>query len=233
MAAFVSPILLVDEDLALAAFLAAYLGRQGFSAHVENDVDRGVVEALSGNYAMAVFEDAMPESKGSDALKRIRAQSELPVLMMTAGGGHQHGVAALELGADGYVAKPCTARELCARIRSILRRTQALNSEVRSPRTLVCGGLVLWPQQRRVEWNGEPLPLTSTEFSLLEALLRHAGRPVSKRDLSLLALGRSFTKDDRRVDVHVSSIRRKLCALMDGRSLIRAVQGQGYRLLGE
>jgi len=227
MADFVNPILLVDEDLALAAFLAAYLEREGFSAHVENDVDRGVSEALSGNYVMAVFEDAVPELKGSDALKRIRAQSELPVLMMTGGGGDQHCVAALDLGADGYVAKPCTPRELCARIRSILRRTQTLNSDVRSPRALVCGGLTLWPQQRRVEWNGEPLPLTSTEFSLLEALLRHAGRPVSKRDLSLIALGRSFTKDDRRVDVHVSSIRRKLCALMDGRSLIRAVHGQG------
>jgi two-component system, OmpR family, response regulator len=93
--------------------------------------------------------------------------------------------------------------------------------------------LTFWPEQRRAEWRGEPLPLTSTEFSLLEAFLRHAGRPVSKRDLSRYALGRVLARNDRRVDVHLSSIRRKLYAHVDGRSLIRAVHGKGYRLLEE
>jgi DNA-binding response OmpR family regulator len=219
--------LLIGGDLPRAAVLAEYLEREGLSAHIESDVRRGVAKANSGAYVMAIVEDAR-------ALQGIRAQGELPVLVTTAanrGDGALDCVAALELGADAVVEKPCTPRELCARIRAILRRMQAPYAS--SPKHLVCGGLALWPEQRRAEWRGEPLRLTSTEFSLLEALLRHAGQPVSKRDLSLIALGRSFTKQDRRVDVHVSSIRRKLCAVMDGRMLIRAVPGLGYRLQGE
>jgi DNA-binding response OmpR family regulator len=222
-----SPILLIGGDLPRAAILAEYLEREGLSAHIESDVRRGIAKANSGGYVMAIVDDAR-------ALQGIRARSELPVLVTTGandGTGALDCVAALELGADAVVEKPCTPRELCARIRAILRRMQA--TPAGSPRNLVCGGLILWPEQRRAEWRGEPLPLTSTEFSLLETLLRHAGQPVSKRDLSLVALGRSFTKHDRRVDVHVSSIRRKLCAVMNGRSWIRAVQGQGYRLQGE
>jgi DNA-binding response OmpR family regulator len=91
----------------------------------------------------------------------------------------------------------------------------------------------MWPEQRRAEWVGQPLVLTSTEFSVLELLLRHAGRPVSKGDLSEHALGRPLTRHDRSIDVHVSSVRRKLGLLADGRSRIQAVHRQGYQLLKE
>lgn len=240
-----NPILFIDGDIRVAATLAGYLEGQGFTVHIESDLDRGVTEALSGNYGMAVLGDVPVESRGAveqhgttesygaQALRRIRGQSELPVLMMSAGRGSMDCIAALELGADGYVAKPCTPRELSARIRSILRRMLSAEPYDRPPRALLSGGLTLWPEQRRAEWRGEPLSLTSTEFSLLEALLRHVGRPVSRRDLSHYALGRVLARNDRRVDVHLSSIRRKLCAHVGGRSLIRAVHGKGYRLLEE
>jgi len=99
------------------------------------------------------------------------------------------------------------------------------------PRVLVSGGLTLWPGQRRVEWLGEPVRLTSAELSLLEVLLRHAGRPVSKHELCLSALGRRLARNDRCVDVHLSRVRRKLGAVTDGRSLIHSVHKYGYRLL--
>lgn len=238
-------ILFIDSDIRLAATLAGYLEGQGFAVHIENDLDRGVAEAFSGNYAMAVLGDVPVESRGAveqhgtaesygvHALRRIRGKSELPVLMMSAASGGMDRIAALELGADGYIAKPCTPRELSARIRAILRRARSAEPYDRPHRALLSGGLTLWPEQRRAEWRGEPLPLTSTEFSLLEALLRHAGRPVSKRDLSRYALGRVLARNDRRVDVHLSSVRRKLRAHVGGRSLIRAVHGKGYRLLEE
>jgi two-component system, OmpR family, response regulator len=241
----VNPILFIDGDIRLAATLAGYLEGQGFAVHIENDLDSGVAEALSGNYAMVVLDDVpaelcgavdqhgTAESYGAQALRRIRGKSELPVLMMSAASGGMDCVAAVELGADGWIAKPCTPRELSARIRAILRRARSAEPFDRPYRALLSGGLTLWPEQRRAEWRGEPLPLTSTEFSLLEALLRHAGRPVSKRDLSRYALGRVLTRNDRRVDVHLSSIRRKLYAHVGGRSLIRAVHGKGYRLLEE
>jgi DNA-binding response OmpR family regulator len=169
------------------------------------------------------------QASGVDALRRIRAYSELPVLMLTASCEDVDRIAALELGADGYVAKPCAPQEFSAKIRAILRRAQA--NRGRAPRVLVSGGLTLWPEQRRVEWLGEPLRLTSAELRLLEVLLRHAGQPVSKRELCLSALGRGLARNDRCVDVHLSRVRRKLGVRADGRSLIHSVHKYGYRLL--
>jgi DNA-binding response OmpR family regulator len=188
---------------------------------------------LSGIHAIVVLDVMMPQVNGLDVLRRIRKQSTLPVLMLTARGDDVDRITGLELGADDYVAKPCTPRELVARVRAILRRTQPSSEPDDAGDVLASGGLTMWPQQRRAEWLGEPLSLTSTEFSLLEVLLRYVGRPVSKQDLSAHALGRPHTRHDRSIDVHLSSVRRKLGALPDGRSLIQAVHRQGYQLLKE
>jgi two-component system, OmpR family, response regulator len=224
---------LIDDDAKLTALLGDYLAAEGFAVHIENDGPRGAAEALAGGYAMAVLDVMMPQLKGLDVLRRIRAQSTLPVLMLTARGDDVDRITGLELGADDYVPKPCTPRELVARIRAILRRLQPAAEPDSTDAALVSGGLTMWPHQRRAEWLGETLSLTSTEFSLLEVLLRHVGRPVSKQDLSSRALGRPHTRHDRSIDVHVSSIRRKLGSLADGRSIIQAVHRQGYQLLKE
>ncbi len=222
-----SVILFIGEDIRLAAYLGTPLEREGFSVHIETDVTRGVTEALSGNYAIAALE--MVRGQGLDALRRIRAYGELPVLMLTASCSDVERIAALELGADGHVAKSCAPREFSAKVRGILHRAQGNRRQ--APRVLVSGGLTLWPGQRRCEWLGEPVRLTSAEHSLLEVLLRHAGRPVSKHELCLSALGRRLARNDRCVDVHLSRVRRKLSALTDGRSLIHSVHKYGYRLL--
>jgi DNA-binding response OmpR family regulator len=225
-------VLLIDDDEKLVALVKDYFVEEGFSVGSEGDGARGVVEALSGNYGMVVLDVMMPRVNGLEALRHIRQKSTVPILMLTARGDEVDRITGLELGADDYVAKPCTPRELVARIRAILRRTQPVAAADPSG-ALVSGSLTMWPEQRRAEWLGEGLSLTSTEFSLLEVLLRHVGRPVRKADLCERALGRPLTRYDRSIDVHLSSVRRKLGTLADGRSLIQAVHRQGYQLLKE
>lgn len=226
-----SHILLVDDDVELSGMLCDFLNRDGFEAKAVHDGDSGVAEALSGQYAVVVLDVMMPRVNGIEALRRIRAASKVPVVMLTAKGDDMDRIVGLELGADDYVPKPCLPRELAARLRAILRRTQATSEPVGQP--ISVGPLTVLPEQRRVEWSGTPVELTSTEFNLIEVLARNAGRPVSKGDLSEQALGRPLARFDRSIDVHLSSIRHKLGNLSDGRSCIQTVYRQGYQLIRE
>lgn len=220
-------VLLIDDDVELVEMLTQYLTQEGFEVSPCHDGVAGAREALTGLHAIVVLDVMMPRLSGVETLRRIRAGSAIPVLMLTARGDDIDRILGLELGADDYVPKPCTPRELVARIRAILRRTHS-GREVVSAAPVVCGQLAMWPQQRRAELNGQGLALTSTEFSLLEVLVRNAGRPVSKNDLSEHGLGRPLARFERNIDVHLSSIRHKLGTLPDGRSLIQTVFRQGY-----
>jgi DNA-binding response OmpR family regulator len=210
--------------------LRDYLLEEAFSVRIESEGSREIAEALSGNYSIAVLDVSLPQL-GLETLDTSRRSSTLPVLMLTPRGDDLDRVAGLELSTDDSVAKLVTARELIDQIRASLRRTQPVAERDNSDGVLASGNLMMWPTQRRAEWRGIPLPLTSTEFSLLEILLRHAGRPVSKMELSKRALGKPLMRDDRSIDVHLSRVRRKLGALADGRSLIVAVSRQGYQFL--
>lgn len=225
-------VLLVDDDVELVEMLKEYLEQEGFDVMAVHDGEAGVSEALSGQYAIAVLDVMMPRLNGVEALRRIRTKSGMPVIMLTARGDDTDRVVGLELGADDYVPKPCTPRELTARIRAILRRTQGAQAD-NEPAMRVVGALVMWPGQRHAEWAGKPLDLTSTEFNLLEVLAREAGRPVSKSVLSEQGLGRPLARFDRSIDVHLSSIRHKLGTLADGRSCIQTVYRLGYQLIKE
>jgi two-component system, OmpR family, response regulator len=223
-------VLLIDDDAELVGMLKEYLVGDGFEVDTAPDGESGVQAALSGRYVLAVLDVMMPGMSGIEALSRIRAASAMPVLMLTARGDDTDKVVGLELGADDYVPKPCTPRELSARIRAILRRVgQGVQQLANGP--MVVGQLSVWPEQRRAEWSGRTLELTSTEFSLLEVLARHAGQPVSKSDLSEKALGRPLARFDRSIDVHMSSIRHKIGLLPDGRSCIQTVYRKGYQLI--
>ncbi len=225
-----SQILIVDDDVELSCMLRDYLNQDGFSVTAVHNGESGVAEALGGSYALVVLDVMMPGLSGIEVLRRIRAASDVPVLMLTAKGDDMDRILGLELGADDYVPKPCLPRELAARLRAILRRTKNGN-ETFGP--MVIGVLAVYPEQRRVEWAGRAVELTSTEFNLVEVLARNAGRPVSKSELSEQALGRPLTRFDRSVDVHLSSIRHKLGSLADGRSCIQTVYRQGYQLIRE
>ena len=224
-------ILLIDDDVELIEMLKSYMEGEAFAATTINVAATGVRASLSGDYDVAVLDVMMPHMSGIDALRRIRMSSLIPVVMLTAKGEDTDCIVGLELGADDYVAKPCTPRELVARIRAILRRTRILEGIETASEVVGSGQLKVFPRQRRAECSGKSLALTGAEFNLLEVLARHAGEPVSKSILSEQALGRPLSRFDRSIDVHVSSIRRKLGAMPDGRSWIQTVMREGYQLL--
>lgn len=226
-------VLLVDDDVELASMLADYLAQEGFEVTLAHDGERGVEEALTGRHQIVVLDVMMPRLNGIEVLRQIRNSSAIPVLMLTARGDDTDRIIGLELGADDYVPKPCTPRELTARIRAILRRMQNTDTNHGGNDPLVVGPVTIRPEQRLAEFNGNTLSLTSTEFNLLEVLVRNAGRPVSKALLSEQGLGRPLTRYDRSIDVHLSSIRHKLGNMADGRSYIQTVYRQGYQFLRE
>jgi len=221
-------VLLIDDDVELVTMFAEYLEQEGFAVTTVHNGQDGARAALSGEHAIAILDVMMPGTNGIDALRLIRAGSRIPVLMLTARGDDADRILGLELGADDYVAKPCTPRELTARVRAILRRTQAAPD---TGAVLTVGKLTMFPEQRRVTWDGVPVDLTSTEFNLLEVLARNAGRPVSKNELSEQGLGRPLARFDRNIDVHLSSLRHKLGPLADGRSCLQTIYRQGYQLI--
>lgn len=223
-------VLLVDDDTELISMFQEYLVQEGFHVQCASDGAEGVRQALSGQFAIAVLDVMMPRMNGIETLRRIRERSHLPVLMLTGRGDDTDRILGLELGADDYVTKPCTPRELTARIRAILRRT---NGQPRSEAdsAITVGKLTMLPEQRSATWDGKALELTSTEFNLLEVLARNAGKPVSKNELSEQGLGRPMARFDRNIDVHLSSLRHKLGTLADGRSCLQTVYRLGYQLI--
>jgi DNA-binding response OmpR family regulator len=226
-------VLLIDDDQELLELLRDYLEQDGFRVQVANDGVTGLALALQGEAEIVILDVMMPGMSGIQTLAAIRAESVLPVLMLTARGDDVDRIVGLELGADDYVAKPCTPRELAARIRAILKRSGALAAPVPAGQVLQVGDLVIWPAQRLAEQAGQPLALTSTEYNLFEVLMRNAGHVVSKAELSQQALGRPLARFDRSIDVHMSSIRNKLGKQPDGSSLIQTVIRQGYQLVVE
>ena len=222
-------VLLIDDDSAFTAMMAEYLTSEGFACERAHDPFDGLERALSGAFDAAVLDVMMPELDGMELLRRLRRESALPVLMLTAKGDGIDRVLGLELGADDYLPKPVYPRELVARLRAVMRRVQ---SEPPAPTTkgeLTIGPLRIAPS-RRESWLGQrPLVLTGTEFDLMLELARQRGDVVSKDELSERALRRTREPYDRSVDVHVSNLRQKLASAGGGLE-IETVRAIGYRL---
>ena len=227
-------VLLIDDDAEFVATFGAYLERNGFAVKTTDSSERGIAHAVSGGYQIAVLNAAIRNPSGVESVRRIRRRHSIPILLLTTDQDDTDRIVGLELGADDCVAKPCAPRELVARIRAILRRANpsavAANAD---KRILTAGELTMWPEQRRAEWRGQPLELTSTEFGLLELLARNVGRTIGKADLSEQVLGRPLARYDRSIDVHLSSIRHKLGVLSDGRSCIQTIFRKGYQLISD
>ena len=222
-------VLLVDDDVELVTLLADYLRQDGFATTLVHDGEAAIVEALGGRHDIVVLDVMMPRMTGVEVLRRLRAQSAIPVLMLTARGDDIDRILGLELGADDYVPKPCSPRELAARLRAILRRLNPVPAESVDDFALRVGALTLRPERRSAQWNERALNFTGAEFNLLEQLMRQAGRLVTKRELSERALGRPMARFDRSIDVHISSIRQKLAACAPDADLIKTVRGMGYQ----
>lgn len=217
-------VLIVDDDVQLCRLLAERLSTEGFEIEAVHDGVRGLERALSTEHALVVLDLMLPGMGGLELLRRLRAKSPIPVLILTARGEDIDRILGLEIGADDYVPKPFNPRELIARIRAILRRT---SQTAASAGALNAGGLKLDPQVREAWFNETPLNLTSVEFTLLEMLVRQSGRVVTREQLTEQVLGRKLGPFDRVIDVHVSNIRKKLGPGEHGQ-LIKSVRGSGY-----
>ena len=222
-------ILIIDDDVGLCELLQNYLGAEGFVVESVHDGEEGVRRGLGGDYDLIVLDVMLPRLGGFEVLRRIRSSSPVPVLMLTARGDDVDRIVGLEMGADDYLPKPFNPRELVARLRAIQRRTGVPQPGADAPAELLSvGDVTLDLGSRGVRCGGEGVALTSVEFSVLEVLLRSAGRVISREDLSLHALGRRLNFQDRSIDVHVSSLRKKLGPTGEGGERIKSVRGVGY-----
>ena len=227
-------VLLADDDVELCTMLKQYLETEGFQVGMVHDGKAALQQARSGRFDMMVLDIMMPQLNGLDVLRELRKASLLPVLMLTARSEDVDSIIGLEVGADDYLAKPCNPRVLVARIRALLRRVQpqvSMENAVDEPETLTVGDLVMHTGSREVVLGKKPVVMTSTEYGILEVLVKAAGHVVSKADLSEQALGRSLSRYDRSVDMHVSNLRRKLGTDESGEERIMTVRGKGYQYL--
>ncbi len=209
--------------------MAEYLEGEDFDCERTSDPEAGLAMALSGRFDAAVLDVMMPGLDGMELLRRLRRQSQMPVLMLTARGDSIDRVGGLELGADDYLPKPCYPRELVARLRAVLRRVQSdAPQEVEKTERRV-GPLSIAPSRRESFIGAQSLDLTASEFDLLDLLSRRPGEVVSKDELSERALRRPREPYDRSVDVHISNLRQKLAAAGGGLE-IETVRAIGYRL---
>lgn len=229
-------ILIIDDDTELSSMLGEYLTAEGIAVEYAFDGKQGVDAALGNPFDAIILDVMMPELDGFEVLRRIRSESTVPVLMLTAKGDDIDRIVGLEIGADDYLPKPFNPRELLARLRAILRRTQ-LNSQSATQQNQQTniqhiGPLQINSSSRTVVANGKTLDLTSTEFNLLNTLVKHAGHVVSKESLSEYGLSRTLEKYDRSIDMHMSNLRKKM-ALHKLDSMIITVRGHGYQFSAE
>lgn len=217
-------ILIIDDDIELCEMLSEYLQIEGFTVGSTHDGITGIQHALSQTYDAVILDVMLPSADGFTVLRKIREHSQTPILMLTAKGDDIDRIVGLEMGADDYLPKPCNPRELVARLRAILRRTQVKIAG----KILTSGQLEIHPTSRLVIFANNTLSLTSTEYNLLEVLIKNKGAVVTKQTLSKEAMGRKLTSYDRSIDMHLSKLRQKLGN--SGQQIIQTVRGIGYQL---
>jgi len=220
-------LLLVDDDAELCAMMKEFFAEAGHRLDCAYNGQDGLARALNGPYDLAILDVMLPIFDGLALLQQLRRRKDLPVIMLTARVQQHDRILGLNAGADDYLPKPFDPDELLARIRAVLRRTDAANRKIDA--VLTVGDIKLNPTTREARIGGSPVELTEVEFDLLEMLMRSAGRIVSRDEITLALFEREATPYDRFLDVHISHLRKKLDG---GRKLIRAVRGVGYVFTG-
>lgn len=223
-------LLLADDDIELCQLLQEYLSQEGFDVALAHDGATAAKMILDHSFDLMVLDVMLPNMNGFDVLKTVRKESQVPILMLTARGDEIDRIVGLELGADDYIAKPCNPRELTARIRTILRRTEHVYStRQKKLQSVHLGDVYINPASREVLLNNDVVKLTATEFDILYLLMNNAGTLVSRDDLSEGCLGRTLEAYDRSIDMHISNLRRKLGPDSKGDERIKTVRGVGYQ----
>jgi DNA-binding response OmpR family regulator len=222
-------VLLIDRDNQARELIQQWLEREGLSLEVVHNPLKGLDRALSGDHAIVILDIMLPGFNGFELLRRVRATSQIPVVITTARAEEVDRIVALEVGADDYISKPFNPRELVARLRAVLRRVQfGISGGAQPSHRISAADIEMDTSARAVFRAGEPVDLTTTEFEFLQLLLRNAGRVVRREELAQAALGRPFSPLDRSIDLHVSHVRRKLGHHPGGAQRIKAIRGVGY-----
>jgi len=225
----VESILVIDDDVEMCGMLVEYFQSEGLQVETVHNGEYGLKRALSGEHAVIVLDVMLPAINGIELLRRLRTESNARVLLLTARCEEVDRIIGLEVGADDYVCKPFSARELLARIRAILRRPETEPAaKSRGPSRIVLGDVEMDMGTHTVRRAGSDIELTALEFNLLELLLRTAGQVVTRERVATTIMGRHFSPLDRSIDVHVSKLRRKLGRQSRGQERIKSIRSVGY-----
>lgn len=221
-------LLLIDDDTGLSELLKELLELEGFNLTLAHDGAAGLAKAKADEFDLILLDVMLPKLNGFEVLKQLRMHKHTPVLMLTARGDDIDRVVGLEIGADDYLPKPFNDRELIARIRAILRRSQLAGGQTTAAEGIQVGDLRLDPSRQEAWCSDALISLTGTEFALLLQLAGKAGELVTKDSLSETVLGKRLMPFDRSLDMHLSNLRKKLPERSDGRPRVKTIRGKGY-----
>ncbi|MHA3774400.1 response regulator [Verrucomicrobiota bacterium sgz303538] len=226
-------LLVIDDDRELCTLIHDYLSPLGYEVLAEHDGIRGIDRALAEEFQAVILDVMLPEIDGFEVLKRLRKQSDVPILMLTARGEETDRIVGLEMGADDYLPKTFSPRELLARIRAVTRRTARATSggDTDTKEELVVGPLRIRMDTRTATLHGDALRLTTLEFELLAALARARGRVKSREQLIETVAERNYDGLDRSIDVHIWSLRKKLGDDPKNPRFIKTIRAMGYMLM--
>jgi two-component system response regulator CpxR len=224
-------VLVIDDDRELCALIRDYLDPIGYEVVAEHDGASGAERALAEKFQAVILDVNLPGIDGFEVLKRLRAKSDVPILMLTSRGEETDRIVGLEMGADDYLPKTFSSRELLARLRAVTRRTTRAPSSETPEAEIVVGPLRIKPDARLAILSEQPLTLTALEFDLLAVLARARGRVKSREQLIASVADREYDGLDRSIDVHIWSLRRKLGDDPKNPRFIRTVRAVGYMLI--
>jgi two-component system alkaline phosphatase synthesis response regulator PhoP len=219
-------ILVVEDEPGIGRLVGDYLERAGFAVASASTGEEALAQARTRQPALVVLDLGLPDRDGLDVTRDLRRVANVPIVMLTARGDESDRIVGLELGADDYVVKPFSPKELVARVRAVLRRSESSSSDADMLSVL---DVVLDVRRRRVSVAGRQVELTATEFALMETLMREPGRVYTRGQLLDAVHGVSFESYERAVDAHVKNLRRKLEPEPGSRRYVQTVHGVGYR----
>jgi len=222
----VTAILIVEDDREIAQLVRDYLDRAGYSTSVAQDGDAALIAARNGRPDLIVLDLGLPKRDGLDVIREIRTFARMPIVILTARGEETDRIVGLELGADDYIVKPFSPREVVARVRAVLRRTSAPEDDVHVLRR---GAMEIDVPRMRVSVDGAPVELTATEFQLLATMARRPGQVFTRGQLLDAVRGDAFEGYERAIDAHIKNIRRKVEPDSAKPTYIQTVYGVGYR----
>jgi DNA-binding response OmpR family regulator len=223
-------VLLVDDDRELCQMLCEYLDAEHFEVKSVHDGGDALAQLQANDFEIVILDVMLPSVGGFDVLRKLGADYEVPILMLTARGDDVDRIVGLELGADDYLSKPFNPRELVARMRAILRRASSRTGKGNAPDEFTVGPISLHTGTRQVHVAKQLIALTGAEFRVLELLMRAPGQVLSRDSMTEQALGRKLTAYDRSIDTHISNLRRKLNLEAGKNPEIKNVRGSGYTL---